>query len=187
MIVERDVNSFQHATENLRDNLELRNWLGNQARISLLKHDWDWEKKAEGYRQFFWDALVTSTPPTSERILTDITDMAHYSKVLKSQVILERDLRIGSANECLELDQGNNELAITLQRVQEELAIEKQRVIELMAAQQQSKEDLTLAQQQFKEELIILKQELDTLKKTRFYKLYAKLSTTKIFKYILGL
>ena len=44
--------------------------------------------------------------------------------------------------------------------------------------------DLT---QQFQEELSILKQELDTLKKTRFYKLYAKLSTTKIFKYILGL
>jgi glycosyltransferase involved in cell wall biosynthesis len=104
LIVDRDVEQFRNAAIQLRDQPELRLYLGTQARRSLLEKGWDWEQRAKEYRQFFQSALEESIGPLADRVVIEPADYHHYTSVLRLQYQLERDLRIGYATQSNDLN-----------------------------------------------------------------------------------
>jgi len=88
----------------LLDHHELQNWLGKKARKALIDGGWEWKVKAEEYRRFFRRALTSVRKMPTEKITIEPSDFRHYANVLHEQFVLERDLRIGYASQCIDLE-----------------------------------------------------------------------------------
>jgi hypothetical protein len=104
LIVDRDLEQFKSAVLRLRDNPELRIWLGQNARKALVDGGWAWKKKAEDYRDLFRSALTGEQEPATARITIDPVDPRHFADVLHTQFVLMRELRIGYASKCIDLE-----------------------------------------------------------------------------------
>jgi glycosyltransferase involved in cell wall biosynthesis len=124
LIVERDVEQFSKAVLELRDNPELRLQLGKGARASLLEKKWDWENKAQEFRQFFRNAIEASVSQ-ARRLDTHARTAAakgqHLEHVLQMQNRLLRELQIGDAIRIYDLNEEIKSLRAEIQALSTEI------------------------------------------------------------------
>ncbi len=102
LVVDRNFSQIHDAVIRLRDNVDLRTSFGKAAREALVKGGWDWEVKAESYREFFWKAINFPERGRYQETTSKIFDQAALSIILLEQVRLLRDLRIGTALDLID-------------------------------------------------------------------------------------
>ena len=110
LIVERDLDMFKTAVVRLRDNPDLRHFLGKNARQAVIDGGWDWQSKAGEYRVFFEHALAKSDHEVQAAPISHPVDYQHYASVLEMQFQLEREMRFGFAYQASDLGYTNQYL-----------------------------------------------------------------------------
>jgi hypothetical protein len=120
LIVPREQTAFINAVERLRDNPDLRAWLGCNARRSIIEGGWDWKNKVIEYRNFFWGSLEDNKDIS--RIPELVEDLSEFQvsvllEIVHSQWEIERELHMRLSERMLNMSEGEDFIAALEEKI----------------------------------------------------------------------